>query len=124
MSGTPYMRDPIDLDPLILGVAARNDSAFLLAATNLTRTEIAKRLGVPKQTLNDWLQEHHMVATKVYAAAGLKLVSVTADATVPEDMEAILRMAAAGLASFAPTRIKRRPRVAVDDPDTERGDDV
>lgn len=98
----------------IQGLAIRNESAFRKAAATITHTKAAERLGITKQTQNDWNNDQLIRSLQVLAAYDLKLVHRDERTVPPEEMKALLK-----------ERIRHAERelVELDGPVTNFGDD-
>jgi hypothetical protein len=111
--------DPDAIKPAIVAQGRRNESALHLAARTVSHSEAARRLGVPKQTLDYWLKRQHFEACLVYAAHGLKLVPVTDNNYTAEDIAAMAQLAEKGLRALRPLRAAFLSKTPEDDDDAE-----
>ncbi len=86
----------------VISVATRSESELLVAVRSTSHTEVARRLGVPKQTYQDWRDEHLKDFLLIAACYGLKLVPHDAEAYVSDDIAAMQHMALKGVLSLRP----------------------
>lgn len=83
---------------------ARNAKAALLQVLRdeLSRTQVAQRLGTHKSTVNRLINSHAEDLFAVLAVAGFKVVPADALFVSEGDLEALRRLASRGLESMAP----------------------
>lgn len=105
--------------PALQSLGLRNESALLVATRTISHTEAARRLGIPKQTFQDWRDESVKDVMLVFAAYGLKLVPIETEAYASDDIAAMAHLAQKGLISMKP--LPRRAAVVEEDGDTEAG---
>jgi hypothetical protein len=86
----------------IASLALRNESAFLVAVRTTSHTEVARRLGLAKQTYQDWRDEHMKEFLCAIAAYGLKLVPHDTEAYGSEDIAAMQHLAMKGVLAMRP----------------------
>jgi hypothetical protein len=110
--------DASRVDPQVLRVGRRNETALLLAARQVNHTLAAQRLGISKQTQSDWIREHLSRAAAVCAAYNIKWVNASEETVPLADMTAMLRFAEIGLESLK----RRSPALVEDDIPTIPGD--
>src|SRR4051812_49401340 len=112
----------IDRDRLarpLTSLALRNESAVLIAARATSHTEVARRLGLPKQTFQDWRDDNLKDALLIIASYGLKLVPFEDEAYSSADIAAMAHLAQKGIVAIKPIRLNGG--VVVDDEDTIPG---
>lgn len=104
--------------PALQSLGQRNESALLIAARTVSHTEAARRLGIPKQSFQDWRDENVKDVMLFVAAYGLKLVPVDTEAYGSDDIAAMAHLAQKGIIAMKP--LPRRG-VVVEEHDTEPG---
>lgn len=100
--------DDRTVDPAVLSLALRNESAVLIAARTISHTTAAHRLGISKQTQSDWMREHLRRTCKVLGAYGLKVVPKDDQTYSAADMAALGRIARKGLDALIPAVAEAR----------------
>jgi hypothetical protein len=95
----------IDRDRLpksVFSLTLRNESALLVQARTVTHTEVARRVNLPKQTYQDWRDDHMKDALAILAAYGLKIVPHDTEAYGSEDIAAMQHLAMKGVLAMRP----------------------
>lgn len=106
--------------PGLQSLGLRNESALIVAARSISHTEVARRLGVAKQTFQDWRDENMKDVLLVLAAYGQKLVNVDTEAYGSEDIAAMAHLAQKGIIHLRP--LPKRGAVVEDDAETAPGE--
>lgn len=105
----------------LTALALRNESALLIAVRATSHTEVARRLGIPKQTYQDWRDEHLKDFLLALAAYDLKLVPAGDETYSSADVAAMSHLAQKGIIALRPL-VKLSGGVVVDDADTVPAD--
>lgn len=94
--------DPSRVDQRVANLAVRIESAMLVACRTVNQTTAAQRLGISKQTHNDWMHDQWPRCALVLAAHGLKVVPADAPYVDTADLAAIGRLARRGIDKIIP----------------------
>ncbi len=95
----------IDRDRIPKGIASlalRNESALIVATRTISHTEVGRRIGWPKQTYQDWRDEHMKDVLLILAAYGLRLVPHDTEAYGSDDIAAMQHLAMKGVLAMRP----------------------
>lgn len=115
-----FERDRVS--PAIRNLALRNESALLVAVRSVSHAEAGRRLGLPKQSYQDWRDEGHLKDFMlVLAAYGQKIVPFDTEAYGSDDIAAMAHLAQKGIVAIKPLR-HASGGIVTDEPDTVRGD--
>lgn len=87
---------------VILSLADRNFSAVIVASRTISHSEVARRLGIPKQTYQDWREGELPDFLLIAAAYGLKLVPADDQNYSAADIAAMSHLAQKGILALKP----------------------